>query len=256
MNMRRATALHHARGFTLVELMVTVSIALFLVGGLLTIVQNMRVTYNNQQALVQLQDEQRFAMTVITDAVQAAGYFADPTTQQVDATSFPGIAPFAAGLVFFGTHAAGVADTVAQDTLWTRFQAKPGYGPILCNGTDSSTQPAQRWTIQFSLNVQQQLVCTATGTLNGTQTVPLVSGVSAFAVYYGVKRNIANTDYNIDTYETWDVLQQNLAVEGANIGAVRIVITFLNPLAGQPSQPATVTLERVIEVMSRGGPNT
>src|SRR5215469_18788533 len=68
-----------ARGFTLVELMITVSIALFLVGGLLTILQNVRTTYNNQQQLVQLQDEQRFALTVITDAVQAAGYFPDPT---------------------------------------------------------------------------------------------------------------------------------------------------------------------------------
>ena len=34
----------------------------------------------NQTALAQLQDEQRFAMTVITDAVQSGGYFADPTT--------------------------------------------------------------------------------------------------------------------------------------------------------------------------------
>ena len=66
------------RGFTLVELMVTVGIALFLLGGLVTIVQNVRETSLNQQRLAQLQDQQRFAWTVITDAVQAGGYFSDP----------------------------------------------------------------------------------------------------------------------------------------------------------------------------------
>jgi NADH-quinone oxidoreductase subunit H len=49
-------------------------VALFLLGGLARIVQNVRLTYGNQQAMAQLQDAQRFAMTVITDVVQAAGY--------------------------------------------------------------------------------------------------------------------------------------------------------------------------------------
>ncbi len=69
------------RGFTLVELMVTIAIALFLLGGLVMIVQNVRQTYGNQQSLAQLQDAQRFAMTVITDVVQAAGYFPTPATE-------------------------------------------------------------------------------------------------------------------------------------------------------------------------------
>ncbi len=59
-----------ARGFTLVELMVTVAIALFLLGGLLTIVQTVRRANMSQQALAQLQDEQRFALTVITDGFE------------------------------------------------------------------------------------------------------------------------------------------------------------------------------------------
>ena len=100
-------------GFTLVELMVTVAIALFLLAGLVTIVQNIRGSYFNQQQLVQLQDEQRFALTVLTDAVQAAGYIPNPTgntTRQ----AFPNAGPFAAGWVFAGTHAAGVPDTLSH----------------------------------------------------------------------------------------------------------------------------------------------
>lgn len=257
MNMRRTTVLHrrNARGFTLVELMVTVSIALFLLGGLLTIVQNMRTTYNNQQSLVQLQDEQRFALTVITDAVQAAGYFPNPTLDDTGNTfgaSASYGANFQADWLFYGSHAAGVADNLAQDTLFMRFQSAPGYGPILCNGVDTSTQPApaQPWTVEFSINpATQQLVCTVNGA-----AVPLVSGVTALAVYYGVKRN-GGQGYNVDTYETFNVIQAQPG-DAPNIGALRVVVTFVNPLFGQPSQPATVTLERVIEVMSHGGPTT
>ena len=74
------SVLHAARaerGFTLVELMVTVAIALFLLGGLVTVVGNVRKADVNQRALAQLQDQERFALTVITDVVQAGGYFPD-----------------------------------------------------------------------------------------------------------------------------------------------------------------------------------
>jgi type IV pilus assembly protein PilW len=237
-----------ARGFSLIELMVTVSIALFLLGGLLTIVQNLRQTYNTQQSLVQLLDEQRFALTVVTDAVQAAGYFNDPT--QYTTTGFPAAAPFGVGWVFFGTHTAGQADNVAQDTLSTRFHSAPGYGPVLCNGTDSSTQAAQFWTIKLYLNAGQ-LMCQ----VNNNAGVALVNGVQAMAVYYGVKRNVALADYNVDTYETFDVVGAS-GSDWDNISSVRLVLTFTNPLAGQTTQPPTITIERVIEVMSRAGPHT
>ena len=79
------------RGFTLVELMVTVGIALFLLYGLVTIVETVRRTSLDQQSLAQLQDQQRFAMTVLTDVIQAGGYFPDPTTW-TPATSLPAAA--------------------------------------------------------------------------------------------------------------------------------------------------------------------
>ena len=246
-----------ARGFTLVELMITVSIALFLVGGLLTILQNVRTTYNNQQQLVQLQDEQRFALTVITDAVQAAGYFPDPTAYTVDSFATGGNFLLGQGQVFYGSHTPGVADNVAQDTLGTRFVTSPGYGPVLCNGVDTSQpgQPANNpWTVAFSVGAdpatgKQALLCS----VNGGTAFALVENVTALAVYYGVRRNVA-LGYDVDTYETWDIVK---AADWPNISAVRIVITFANPLFGQTtSQPQFITLERVIEVMSRGGPYT
>ena len=41
-----------------------------------------------------------------------------------------------------------------------------------------------------------------------------------------------------------------------NMSAVRIVLTFANPLFPHPKQPQTITIERVIEVMKRAGVHT
>jgi type IV pilus assembly protein PilW len=243
-------------GFTLVELMVTVAIALFLLGGLVTIMQNVRAANLNQTALAQLQDEQRFAMTVITDAVQSGGYFADPTSDT--AASLPATGPFQLGWVFAGSHTVGAADTVAQDSIGTRFRTQLGYGPILCDGTDTSQQAAGDYTVQFSLNAAtSQLMCTVTGGPNNGVPVALVSGVTAMAIYYGVKRDFSTADYNVDTYVTWDKMSTlNGANDYINVSAVRIVLTFANPLFPQTNQPQTITMERVIEVMNRAGLHT
>jgi hypothetical protein len=42
----------------------------------------------------------------------------------------------------------------------------------------------------------------------------------------------------------------------SNISSVRVQLTFVNPLASQPGQPATIVLERVIQVMARAGVHT
>ena len=136
------------RGFTLVELMVTISIALFLLGGLVKIVQNVRRTYGNQQALAQLQDAQRFAMTVITDVVQQAGYFPKPTTQTA-AVALPVLAPFAtAGQSLFGTHPGGAT----PDTLQVRYRTALNDAVILCDGSsNTSTAPDRAFINVFTV---------------------------------------------------------------------------------------------------------
>jgi len=120
------------RGFTLIELMVTVAIALFLLGGLLTILQNMRGTYANQQALAQLQDQQRFAMTVLTDVIQAGGYFPDPVGMTTS-SALPADGAYQAGQAFTGTQGAG-----APDSIGVRYVTAGSDGVILCDG---STNP-------------------------------------------------------------------------------------------------------------------
>jgi type IV pilus assembly protein PilW len=198
---------------------------------------------------------------VITDAIQSGGYFANPlvdTTANFGPAGMPApTAAFQPGWTFAGFHTVGAADNAAQDTLATRFMVSPGHGPILCDGTDSSqVAVATTDTIVFSV-AANQLLCS----VNGGAPVPLVTGVTAMAVYYGVKRDPTFADYNVDTYLTWDQMVAN-SLLGTNdylsISSVRVVLSFANPLAGpgQVNQPASITMERVVEVMARAGLHT
>ena len=248
------------RGFTLVELLVTVAIALFLIGGLLTVLQNTRSAYNNQQLLSQLQDEQRFAMTVLADVIQSGGYFPDATQWQ-PATSLPLGGNYAAGQAFWGTRPAGAADTIS-----IRYRTALNDSVMLCDGsTNTTTGPSRLYVNTFSIVpaagiTPAYLQCVLSdGNTNGViDTAPLVNGAQNLAVYYGVKRNFTLGDYNIDTYLTAD---QMAAVDWGNISSVRVILTFVNPLC-PPAGPCqsgalpTIQFERVIEVMSRAGPHT
>src|SRR5450755_1321245 len=104
------------QGFTLVELSIAVLIGLFLLGGLLTLVQDMRRTFGAQNLLGQLQDNERLAMTLIADVIQAAGYYPDPAAN-TDKTTFTGAAPFnqsGLGQAITGAHvAAAPGDSIS-----------------------------------------------------------------------------------------------------------------------------------------------
>ena len=248
-----------ARGFTLVELMVTVAIALFLIGGLLTVLQDVRGTYNNQEALSQLQDEQRFALTVLADVIQAGGYFPDPVNWQ-PTNSLPASGNYAAGQAFYGTHGA------ASDTIGIRYRTASADDVILCDGSTNATGASRAYVNQFAVlapagNVPGQLQCQLTDAVTGANIdgpVTIVNGVQSLLVYYGVKRNPVPVDYNVDTYLTAD--QMNAAGgDWGNISSVRVILTFANPLctpACQPGQKPLITFERVIEVMARAGVHT
>jgi type IV pilus assembly protein PilW len=239
------------RGFTLVELMVTVAIALFLLYGLVTIVQNVRQTSFDQQSLAQLQDQQRFAMTVLTDVIQAGGYFPSPTLW-TPATSMPAAPPFVPaapafgqGQPFSGTHSAAVPG----DAVAVRYRTALNDGVINCiGGTNTAFAPDHLYTNSFTVTPAGQLQCS----LDGAAPVALVNGVTNLTIYFGVKRNFAVTDYNVDTYLTAD---QMLNTDWDNISSVRVILTFTNPLYKGPGggQQPTVTFDRVVEVMARAG---
>ncbi|HXZ59645.1 MAG TPA: PilW family protein [Steroidobacteraceae bacterium] len=240
------------RGFTLVELMVTIAIAMFLLGGLVTIVQNVRATYSQQQALVQLQDQQRFAITLLTDIIQQGGYYDNPGFDTINSALPLDLANgFATGQAFAGAQG-GAAPATPGDTISVRFRTAINDGIINCSGgSNTAAGPDQVYVNAFSVNAAGQLQCS----LNGAAPVPLVSGVASLQIFYGVKRLLPATDYNVDTYAQANAMQ---ATDWSNVSAVRVIVWFLNPLFGAGgtqgvTQPQYIQYERVIQIMARAG---
>jgi type IV pilus assembly protein PilW len=232
-------ALRSQHGYTLIEIMIAVVIALFLLEGLLTIVQNNRRVFGTQNQLAQLEDSQRLVMTMIADVVATAGYFPDPTTNTSAALTATG--PFAAGQAIAGTYNAAAPG----DTIRARYVTASGDGILNCSGLSNTSGANQIYVNVFRI-IGGNLVCT----MNGTQ-YPLVNGVTNFTVLYGVKTDFTVDDNTVDTYFN---ASQMAAANWSNVITVSITLTFTNPIAGAGAgQPATISFQRVVGVMNKAG---
>jgi type IV pilus assembly protein PilW len=243
---RRVTS----RGYSLIELMIAMLIALFLLAGLLLIVQNMRSTYNTQTQLAQLEDGERLAMMLASDVIQAAGYYPQPNLYQAS-DELP-----ADGALFQQLQSVtGVSGGGAPgDTVSVRFVTANNDTIMNCTGGTNKTGALATYINTFSVDADGNLDCTLT--TNGTQAapVPLVSGVQNFQVWYGVTTNPATADNNVDTYLT---AAQMTSQDWLDVTAVKIRLTFTNPIASQTGGAATTNyIECVMAVMARTGATT
>jgi type IV pilus assembly protein PilW len=232
--------------------MVALLIGLFLLGALLIIVQTNKRVFVNQNQLAQLQDGERMALTVISDVLQSAGYFPDPTTNTL-AMTLTASPPFAVGQSVYGVS----SGTAAGDQLYVRYMTTGGDGILNCSGQSNPIGGPNTLYVNMFQVLNGQLVCT----MNGTQynlvsgvTNGVTSGVTNLTVLYGVKANAVAPGNNVDTYMT--AAQVNAAGLWDNVIAALVQVTFTNPMyvAGQTGQPATVSIQRVISVMNQTGP--
>lgn len=246
------------RGVTLIELMIALTIALFLVGGLLTLVQAMKSTSGTQNGLSQLQDSERMAMTLMANVIQTAGYFPNPVVN-TSTSVFPVQAPFTiAGQSVVGTG--GYNDALPDQTITARYMTSGTDSIINCTGNVSAV--AATFVNKFSLAADPNaagtydLVCT----LGNAQPVILVTGLTNMQIYYGVQTNPGVSNASVDTY-----LDANGVTAGnywPNVLSVKVRLTFVNPLYGnlagqtRTNVPQTISFERIINVMNRAGVST
>jgi type IV pilus assembly protein PilW len=243
----------HQRGFTLLELMIAMTIGLFLAGALVTVVQSNKAVFLNQNQLEQMQDSQRMAMTLMTDIIQTAGYFPNPTANTLSGTLIATASPlFADSQAMTGAYSAAAPG----DTISVRYETAPQDGILNCSGLSNSNPIGGAnilYVNQFAV-VGGQLVCTVTIAGNST-AYTLVNGVTNLSVLYGVKTNLAATGNNVDTYLN---ASQMSAANWQSVISVLVKLTFTNPLylvAGQ-GQAQFITIQRVIDVMNQTGPTT
>jgi type IV pilus assembly protein PilW len=233
------------RGFTLVEVMVAMVIALFLLGGLMTMVSSTRNVFGQQNQLTLLQDSERMAMTVIGDIVQQAGYFPNPV----------GVAGHTAADV--PRPMSGTTNAAAPgDTFSMQYMTTSGDGILNCSGVSNVSGADHYYTNTFSVNAFGQLVCNVSVDGGAGTDYPLVNGIQNMSALYGVNTN-SNCSNCVDTY--LDGTTVTNTGRWPNVLSVLITLTFNNPLysasaaASGDKQPQTITVSRVIAVMGRSG---
>lgn len=268
----KSTTIHRQRGFSLIELMIAIVISVFLIGGLLTLVQAMKQTNGVQSGLSQLQDNERFAMDLLSDVIQAAGDYPGPTYGG-QFGEFPALTVTASGqtIVFLQGQTISGVDTAAAggDLIAVRYATSGADGIISCVG-NTSTTPVTFVNI-FSIDGNGNLQCQLTtlspppaNTTLSTTTTTLVGGVTNLSILYGVETNNAATTKSVDSYLTATSVKalataslppvQSPPTTGwMNVRSVQLTLAFANPLFGQPSQLATVPLFRVVDVMNQVG---
>jgi type IV pilus assembly protein PilW len=249
------------RGFTIVELMISVLIALFLLGGLATLVQAMKRTFTTQSGLSQLQDNERVTMSLITDVIQSTGYFPNPLINTA-VSEFPTTGSFTtAGQALVGSGSWGAA--VPGDSISVRYASAGADNVVNCAGATSAV-PANfinTFSVDLFGNLNCQLIVNG-GAATTIQLVSgqvvngvLVSGVTDLQIYYGVQTNTSLSNNSVDTY--LDATAVTAGNYWSNVISVKITLTFVNPLWGQPGQTAaTIPFTRVIDVMNKTGVTT
>jgi type IV pilus assembly protein PilW len=236
---------NHARGFTLIELMIAVTISAFLMLGILKVMQTTNGTFNAQNQLAQLQDNERLVMAFVSEIIESAGYY--PSPQTYAATNvMPAVGPFASnGQALWGTLNGGSPG----DTLQVRFGAGLNDNVFGCQGNQNTTvAPYDTFTNVFYLS-NGALWCGFNSTGSNPGPAILVTGVTNLRFVYGVKRNPADTGSCTDTYLNG---AQMLAADWLAVCSVKMTVTFANPV--NPANPITIT--RVIAVMNAAGVNT
>lgn len=247
-----------ARGLALVELMVALTIAMFLIAGMAVIFQNVRSTYTEQQGLAQLEDNARLAMTLITDVIESSGYFPNPTLYSAT-TALPASPSFTAAAipVIIG------ATSVPGDTVTVRFAPDNTQDMYNCMGGTNAVAPYDTWENTFSVVATSAtagaLQCTFWSKKSGAQpAVTLVTGLTngaggepkGMTLTYGVTTQAEATGTCLDSYKTQ---AQMTAADWANVCSVKVTLNFINPVPAPSGINKYIPFTIVVPIMNAAG---
>jgi type IV pilus assembly protein PilW len=235
------------RGFTLLELVVAMTIAVFLLSGLFATLQSTRHAYAQQNELAQLQDNQRLAMTLMADVVESAGYFPKPSVYAASAF-LPAIGAWTLSQSVIGTANAAAPG----DTITVRYGADAtNDNTFNCVGRQNATGATTTFYNTFKVVVDAAgvswLVCN-----DGTTDYQLVKDVTNMKIVYGVHLGPV-TGSCTDTYQTSAQMVATPA-NWANVCSINLTLTFVNRVSLVTG--GTVSMQRNIALMNMAGAST
>ena len=261
--------LRRQAGYSMIELIIAIAIAIFLIGGVMIVEQSMHNSYSDQSGLSQIEDTERFTMTMLSEITQAAGYYPDPakitaaTALPQDTTNAPNATNDALSFQpqqlvdgVAGTTTVNGA-TVGNDTLAVRYMTDSGDGISMCDGSTNTSGGPVAWVNYFYVESDatgSYLYCIVQNETSAGQwgtPVQLASNVQAMQIWYGLSTTGGN---NVDTYvPAADMITSTQWME---VSSVEVLLTYTNPLYAKfngHGQPPVLLFTKVIDIMSRTG---
>jgi type IV pilus assembly protein PilW len=178
----KAAARKHEAGFTLVEMMIALSIGLLLTVSVSYILSGSLQIFRVQDENARIQESSRFLMETLGHQIKQAGYAAISTDFSDTKLGF-------AGTPISGEHGV-VATRTGERKNGSDYLALSFDASTDCQGHTAASGTVQN---EFYLNANEQLVCASGG---GAPEV-LADGVETFQVLYGVD---ADGDYSVERY--------------------------------------------------------
>ncbi|MFT5532536.1 MAG: type IV pilus assembly protein PilW [Burkholderiaceae bacterium] len=245
-----AHLLRRHAGFTLLELMVSITITLFLMAGMLGLVVSMKSSFTTQDQLGRTQENALFALTILDTMVRHAGYFPNPASNTESAAMPQTTTANADGSTYaLGQSITGSAGAVsASDTITVRFQAAPNDGLMNCVGDTNKTGSNISWSNTFAVNANSQLTCSVSAD-GGAPAAPvvLIDNVASLRVLYGVD---TLNDNNVDRYVSATDIGSTYAY--TSVHSVKLSIVFNDLVNSNAATTATLpVLTHTINLMNK-----
>lgn len=248
------------QGFGLIELMISMAIASFLLLGLVTMAGSMQNSYTTQSNSASIHDKERFASSLFSALLQSGGYYS--VTYSSANTSVPDISTYLPIVVT--NNAPGAQYGLRQFVAGSG--AAGGNGPDVLNvrymdgGTDTAgynclgkgTSGAGIYESVISVDTAHKtLICqvgfngAAPTGATGASTV-LLDGVTNMQVSYNVTHSAdIRSPLTLQYYRSIDMT----AADWGSVRSVQITLTFQDPVTPLVPNPPTYTFTQTYQVM-------
>jgi type IV pilus assembly protein PilW len=218
------------KGFSLVEIMIATSLSLVLIGGVLQIYQSSKTTYNLQNELADLQENERVALDVLNSNIRMAGFFRGVPRGFIETSVDPNNSSLQQTMDGGGTN---------NDRITVVFQSNTD-----CLGQDTSGDG-----IGFSVNTffveNEQLKCRGNGgadggsiTTLGKNAQVLANNIESMQILYGINTSGDATDVAPDRFVNLNDVSDISKVTGIRIA---LLIRSAGAVKPQP-EPYSYTL--------------
>lgn len=178
-------------GISMVELMVSAVLGLIILAGVFQVYINSRHSQRSNNAIYQLQENGRTALTLMVNTLRLSGFIADPDSEVT--TLFPAGSGFSLGASLSATDDDDVANNgIKDETDWfaVRYQGNADDNLVLdCIGNALPAAdvafPDDVYPMIFGVSNQNELFCEP-GAEGASDRVTIATGVENLQMLYGV----------------------------------------------------------------------